>query len=154
MYEFLHYQVKDFMTSSPVAVDLDVSLSTVASIFEEHEFNGLPVVSSDDKLIGMVTKLDLLKAFTFTTVDKIPPYESTMGEKVSLVMTREPYTFSPETPLTRVLQKMIDTGFKSFPVIDHDKVIGIISREDVVNALQRAAQTSWSFRFDHSESVS
>ena len=142
MIEFIKYRVKDFMTEAPVTIGPDVSLSAVASIFEKHDFNGVPVVSSGNKLIGMVTKLDLLKAFSFTTQDKIPPYQTIMEGNIRLLMTREPRVVSPGTPLTRVLCNMIETGYKSFPVIENDEVIGIIAREDIMNALHRAAKNS------------
>jgi len=140
MYEFIYYQVKDVMTPDPVEVKPDVALSDVEVIFEKHDFNGLPVIEKSRKLIGMVTKLDLLKAFTFTERSKIPPYDAIMAQKVSNVMTNEPHVVYPETSLTRVLQHMIETGHKSYPVVENDVVIGIVAREDIMRALRQAAQ--------------
>jgi len=128
------------MTSDPIAVDKHVTLSDVEAIFEEHDFNGLPVIDKNRKLIGMVTKLDLLKAFTFTEKSKIPPYDAIMAQKISNVMPKEPHVVYPETPLTRVLQHMIETGHKSYPVVENDYVIGIVAREDIMRALRQAAQ--------------
>lgn len=140
MYEFIYYRVKDVMTPDPVAIEADAALSDVEVIFEKHDFNGLPVIEKSRKLIGMVTKLDLLKAFTFTEKSKIPPYDAIMAQKISNVMTKEPRVVYPETPLTRVLQHMIETGHKSYPVVENDHVIGIVAREDIMRALRQAAQ--------------
>ncbi len=140
MYEFIYFRVKDVMTLDPVTIEPDSALSDVEVIFEQHDFNGLPVIEKSRKLIGMVTKLDLLKAFTFTEKSKIPLYDAIMAQKVSNVMTKEPRVVYPETPLTRVLQHMIETGHKSYPVVDNDHVIGIVAREDIMRALRQAAQ--------------
>ena len=140
MYDFIYYQVRDVMTSRPVTVTKDVTLSYVEAIFEEHDFNGLPVVDARNRLIGMMTKLDLLRSFAFTEKNKIPQYDVIMGERISQVMTKEPYVVSPEKPLTRVIHDMIETGYKSFPVVENDHLVGIVAREDIIRALRQAAQ--------------
>ena len=139
MYEFVYYQVGDVMTPDPIAVGLDVTLAEAEKIFEEHDFNGLPVVDEENRTIGMVTKLDLLKAFAFIKRIKIPHYDTIMSQRVSQIMAQNPHVFTPDSPMTRVLHKMIETGHKSFPVVDDDRVVGIVAREDVLKALRRAS---------------
>ena len=139
MYEFTHYQVRDVMTSEPITVDQQTTLSDVEIIFDRHDFNGLPVIGEGNRLIGMITKLDLLKAFAFTKRVKIPKYDTIMLQPVSEMMMQAIDVFDPETPLTRVLHRMIETGYKSFPVVEGDRVVGIIAREDILRALRRAA---------------
>jgi CBS domain-containing protein len=140
MYEFLYYRVKDVMTSDPTMVRQDVRLSEVEVMFEENDFNSLPVVGKSNELIGMITKLDLLKAFDFTKKSKVPHYDTIMAQRVQEVMTENLLAVYPESPLTRVLQQMIETGHKSFPVVEDDHVVGIVAREDVIRALARAAE--------------
>jgi CBS domain-containing protein len=139
MYEFTHYQVRDVMTSKTITVDQGATLLDVEIIFDRHDFNGIPVIDAGSRLIGMVTKLDILKAFAFTKRVKIPKYDSIMLQPVSEIMIQTIDVFDPETPLTRVLHRMIETGYKSFPVIEGDRVVGIIAREDILRALRRAA---------------
>ena len=136
MYEFIYYQVRDVMTSKPITVKQDSTFEVVEAIFEKNDFNGVPVVDDSDRLIGMVTKLDLLKAFIFTKRVKIPQYDTILSQHVSQIMETKPQVFTPETPLTRVLQKMVDTGHKSFPVVEGGRVIGIVAREDVLKAIR------------------
>ena len=139
MYEFITYQVKDFMTLDPIMVFDHVTLSDVDAIFEEHDVNGLPVVDWNQRLMGMITKLDLIRAFDFTKKSKVPHYETIMAQKIQEVMTKELNVVNPETPLTRVLHQMIETGHKSFPVVENDRVVGIVAREDIIRALRQAA---------------
>ena len=138
MYEFLYYQVADAMTAEPVAIGLQTSLAEVEVLFQRHDFNGLPVIDNDRRLLGVMTKLDFLKAFAFTPQALLPPYEEIMGQPVERFMTGGPTTVSSPTPLTRVLQQMIETRYKSLPVVDDGRLVGMIAREDVLRALRRA----------------
>lgn len=138
MYNFIHYQVRDVMTSRPMTIGQRAVIRDVEDIFDDHDFNGLPVVDENQRLIGMLTKLDVLKAFVFTTKEKVPPYDAIMSEEILRVMTTSLQNFSPETPLTRVLQEMIETGHKSFPVVENDQLIGVVAREDILRALRQA----------------
>jgi CBS domain-containing protein len=140
MYEFLEYRVEDVMTTEVATTTPNARLAVVEKIFDEHEFNGLPVVDEAGLLIGVVTKLDLLKAFRFTEDHMFPPYTEIMQATVESVMTRNPQTVTPRAPLTRVLEKLLASGCKSFPVLDRDDLVGIVSREDLLAALRRASE--------------
>ncbi|MFC1821890.1 HPP family protein [Thermodesulfobacteriota bacterium] len=140
MYEFTYYRVRDVMTANPITITGDIRLAEFEAIFEQHDFNGLPVVDAGGRLKGMLTKLDLLKAFVFTDKTVIPHYNEIMGKPAATLITSSLHVFTPETSLTRVLQKMLDTRFKSFPVTEGDRLVGIIAREDIIKALRLAAE--------------
>ncbi|MBF0531292.1 MAG: CBS domain-containing protein [Deltaproteobacteria bacterium] len=140
MYDFIYYQVRDVMTTDIVTVDEEVSIGQVSEIFEKHDFNGLPVLGADGSLKGMITKLGMIQAFVFTDKIKIPPYENLMKKTIKSIMTSDLATVDSETPLTRLIDKMVITKFKSFPVVDEGRLVGIVSREDVLKALVRAAK--------------
>ena len=67
-----------------------------------------------------------------------PPYEKIMTRPVRELMTERVVTVTPREPLTKVLEKMIETRSKSFPVVDAGAVVGMVAREDVLVALRRA----------------
>ncbi len=138
MYEFLDYRVADVMTAAPITVRPGTTLGEAEALFQEHDFNGLPVVNDSGALCGFLTKLDLLKAFRFTDESLFPPYEELMAQPVEGFMSRDVATVTPRAPLTRVLQKMIDAQVKSFPVLDGEALVGIVAREDVLDGLRRA----------------
>jgi CBS domain-containing protein len=139
MNEFIYYQVRDVMTPSPITVGQDITLSDAEAIFEKHGFNGFPVVDERNQLIGIVTKFDLLNAFSAAKGTNVPQYDTIMGQSISQVVKKKLYAFFLETPLNRVLDKMIETGHNSFPVVEGEGVVGIVTREDVLRALRRAA---------------
>lgn len=138
MYDFLDYRVEDVMTRTPVSVRAETPLSEVEAIFEKHDFNTLPVVDEAGGLVGLVSKLDLLGAFRFTDDKMFPPYEEIMQRPARSVMTRDLAIVRPRTPLTRVLEKLLDTRNKSFPVVDAGRLVGMVAREDVLEGLRRA----------------
>ena len=139
MYEFLEYRVCDAMTeaAATVTVSPDRTLAEAEALLEKHDFNALPVVEQG-RLTGVLTKLDLLRAFRFTADTVLPPYERIMARPVSSVMSTDVVSVTPRTPLTRVLQRMLETRNKSFPVLDGEELVGVIAREDVLRALRRA----------------
>jgi CBS domain-containing protein len=139
MYEFLDYQVQDVMTENPTTILPDARLSEAEAIFEEHDWNGLPVVDASGALVGFLTQLDLLRAFEFDEDHMFPPYEQIMQTEVARVMSRDVHTVAPRTPLTRVLTRMLHTRCKSMPVLDaDDRLVGMVARHDVMTALRKA----------------
>ncbi len=140
MYRFLECTVGQYMTRDVVVVGPQVTLRELEGLFAARDFNAFPVVEQD-RLIGIVTKFDFLKAFIFTTKQMVPQYDELMSGKVAEVMTREVVDVQPDAPLTRVLQKMVSLKARSFPVRDSNgRLAGMISREDIMRALKESVQ--------------
>lgn len=138
MYEFLDFRVLDAMTKDPTSVTPETNLAEVERLLERHGWNALPVVEAERRLVGVVSSLDLLKAFRFTPDRLFPPYEEIMSRPVRQVMTEKLTTVSPRTPLTQALEKMVRTRNKSLPVALGGELLGILTRDDVMRALRRA----------------
>jgi CBS domain-containing protein len=138
VYDFPDYGVEDVMTTAPVTIEASQSLADAEALFEMHDFNALPVVEDEAQLVGVITKLDLLRAFRFTAEQVFPPYDEIMRRPVSELMSREPATVTPRAPLTRVLEKLLRTRHKSFPVAEAGQLLGVVAREDVLRGLRRA----------------
>jgi len=141
MYRFLESRVADYMTRAVMTVSSDTPVHELERRFTQHDFNGFPVVDGG-VLVGVVTKFDVLKAFIFTPQSVVPRYEELSQRPAAEIMSREVLTFPPETPLTHVLQTLVDSRVKSFPVVDSGRLVGIIAREDVVRALRDASGRS------------
>ena len=134
--EFLAMRTKDVMTKCVLTVSQTVTLRELEHLFESHDFNGFPVVEGHH-LIGIVTKFDFLKNFVFTPSTVFPSYEDLMKRTVEEIMIKKVSTVHPSTPLTRVLQLLVESRDKSFPVVDEkDRLVGMISRGDIIQALK------------------
>jgi CBS domain-containing protein len=148
MYEFLRYRVGDVMTTEPLTIREETALSEVEQLFTRHGFNSLPVVDATGTMIGLLTKLDFLKAFAFSMDSMIPRYDEIVARPARSVMTREPDTVDSALPLTRLLERMVATRMRSFPVVDGTRLVGMVSREDVMSAVRRAADGKGPARCD------
>jgi len=127
------------MSRGVITVTRQVTLRDLKVLFDKHEFNSFPVVE-DGKMLGIVTKFDFLKVFTFTTGGQmVPHYDELMNRQVEDVMAEAVVHVERATPLTRVLEMMVSLKSRSFPVIGpRRELLGIISREDVMRALREA----------------
>ena len=128
------------MTRAVTTVARQTTMRELEKLFEKHDFNSFPVVE-DEKMLGIVTKFDFLRAFAFTTGQMVPHYDELMRRPVAEVMTEAVVHVEPTAPLTRVLQLMVSLKNRSFPVIGLDRqLLGMISREDLMRALKEATQ--------------
>ena len=137
MYEFLEWRAEDVM-SEPLCIAPSTTLAEAERLLEKHGYNTLPVVDAERRLLGVISSLDLLRAFDFSEDAILPAYHRIMEKSVETVMSRDAQTLTPRAPLTRVLRKLVDSGSKSFPVVDGERVVGVVAREDVMQALRRA----------------
>jgi CBS domain-containing protein len=128
------------MTRAVRTVTRQTTMRELGALFEKCDFNSFPVVE-EEKMLGIVTKFDFLRAFAFTTGQMLPHYDELMRRPVADVMTEAVVHIEPTAPLTRVLQLMVSLKNRSFPVIGHDRqLLGMISREDLMRALKEATQ--------------
>ena len=139
MYKFLEQTVDGYMTRNVRTVQRDHNLLALSEMFEQDDFNSYPV-EDDGQVVGIVTKFDVLKCFSFTPSQMLPRYHDLMNRKVGDVMMPEFIYVSPDTRLTRVLQIMVEHRIRSIIVLDGaEKLAGIIAREDVITALKATA---------------
>jgi len=132
---FVKLQVKSAMSRNVLTVHKHMTLRELDHLFSQHDFNGFPVIE-DHRVVGVVTKFDLLRSFILNPNSVIPRYDHLMKRSVEEIMTREIHTVHPSTPLTRVLEMLVNTRIRSFPVVDaKNRLQGIISRGDIVRAL-------------------
>ena len=136
------------MTRNAKTVSRGVTLRELGDLFRKDDFNTYPV-EENSQVVGVVSKFDHLANFIFTPAQMVPRYDDLMKRTVADIMTPEFIYVRKETKLTRVLQLMVDQRLRSMPVIESDlRLAGMISREDVMRALQHSvtADTSSGFR--------
>jgi len=107
MYRFLESTAAQYMTSKVKSVTRQCTMGELETLFAQHDFDALPVVDNGH-MLGIVTKFDFLRAFGFTTGQMVPSYDELMKRTVGEVMTEGVVHVEPTTPLTRVLQLMVN----------------------------------------------
>lgn len=137
MYEFIEETVQKNMTNQPRTVTPETTIGDLLRLFDADGAEAFPVVT-DNRLMGIVSKADALKAFGLLPASVVPHYDDMLGTTVGEVMTRNVMTVDAATPLQRVLHLMVTHHFKAMPVVDADNHLkGIISRDDLIAALIR-----------------
>ncbi|MDB5395532.1 MAG: putative signal-transduction protein with domain [Rhodospirillales bacterium] len=141
----------EIMTLEVISVLPHTSIRYVAKLLVEHHISGLPVLDEDQRLVGMVTENDLLQwsdelsgkqawwldmlaeghglASDFLDLVRVE------GEKVRRVMTTDVSTITETMPVAEIAKLMVAKAIKRVPVLRDGKLVGIVSRADLVRAL-------------------
>lgn len=131
----------DVMTPNPTTISARDSLTQAALVMTEHDHKRLPVVDEAGRLVGMLSRSDLLQtvANTFASSSEVLPGTIlTTAKTVGEVMIRDVPTVTPETPLAETLDRILSTPRRRVIVVDQDRrVVGIVSDGDI---LRRAAR--------------
>jgi len=139
----------DLMTSFVVTMRPDATIEYAAQLMLQYRISGLPVTDSDGAVLGIVTESDLLRRAETGTENRharwasllIAPgrlaqeYVRTHGRKVAEVMTERVFIVTPETPLADLVALMETKHVKRVPVVDQGRLVGIVSRADVMATL-------------------
>lgn len=147
--------VANFMTRQVVTVEPDSSVLAAAKLMLEHKVSGLPVVDAAGHVVGIVSEHDLLRRHGGDGGQR-PHWLQLMAEtpglagelsqfherKVSEVMTPHPLTVAPSASLEVACSLIEDRGIKRLPIIQDDKLVGIIARADLVRALAKTMQSA------------
>ncbi|MFE0022597.1 CBS domain-containing protein [Amycolatopsis sp. NPDC059021] len=135
-------RARDVMTSPVITVRTATTAKEAAEILARQGFTALPVVDDDDRLIGIVTEADLIR-------DRIPADpRSCHGEEpprpreepgltVGALMTSPATGMSPGTDVADLTRALVGSGIRAMPVVDGARVIGIVTRGDIVRVLAR-----------------
>jgi CBS domain-containing protein len=135
----------DVMTTGAATVRPDAPVAEAARLMVEHRISGVPVVDTKGKLVGIVTEGDFLRADSGgkPRLLDILTRGGSAGElnsrRVEELMTREPVTIAAETPVEEVVALMHRHNVKRLPVVTQGKVVGIVSRANLLMALLRKA---------------
>lgn len=147
-------RVSDVMTQNVISVRADDTILKAARLMLQNRISGLPVVDADDHLIGVVTEGDFLRRTEIDTERQRPKwiefvlgpgrianeFTHTAGRKVAEIMTEDPVTAKEDLPLAAAVELMEGKHIKRLPVLRDGKIVGIISRANLVRALVSLAR--------------
>lgn len=126
--------VKDYMSKTLVTFKPDTSVLDAVHTLVERRIAGAPVVDDAGSLIGMLSELDCLRVVLQAG------YHGDYGGPVSDYMSTDVQTVNAEMSIVDLAQRFLDSNFRRFPVTDRNRLVGQISRRDVLRALQLLAK--------------
>jgi CBS domain-containing protein len=127
-------QVKDYMSRRLTTLKPETEIVRAVHTLIDKKISGAPVVDDDGRLIGMITQIDCLK------VALTAAYHSEYGGTVAEFMSTEVETMSPEDSMIEAAKQFLEKRYHRYPVLEDGKLVGLISRRDVLRALGDAWQ--------------
>jgi len=142
-------KTSDVMTARVISIEAEAPIMAAVRLMLQNRISGLPVVGRKGELVGMVTEGDFLRRGEIGTQRHrnrwleflVGPgrladeYVRASGRKVEEVMTREPVTVTGDTPLDEAVGLMERHRIKRLPVMRDGKLVGIITRANIMHAL-------------------
>ena len=147
-------KASDVMTPDVISADPDATVLQAARYMLQHHISGLPVINKTGALVGILSEGDFLRRRE-THTDRRPSrwleflmgpgklaseYTHTHGSKVSEVMTTKLHTISEDTPLEKIVEMMEKYRVKRVPVLRGKKVVGIVTRANLMHAMVSLAR--------------
>lgn len=116
-------KIKRAMTTDVIIVQEDTTIYDAMKILRDNNITGMPVVTDDMRVIGIVSEKDLIKLMYITNHPR---------PLVKEVMTKEVVSFDEKDDFVEVAECLINNNFRRVPILSGNKLIGIITRNDVI----------------------
>ena len=148
-------RVRQLMSGEVRSTRAEQALSEAAAVMLEQGFSGLPVVDEEERLIGVVTELHIIRSCTPAYLLDMRDFDFLPGDigvlervakdfgrrNVGEVMTAEGlFTVEEDDAAAEVGVEMVKHGFTLVPVVREGKLVGVVTRADIVRALVQLAE--------------
>lgn len=143
-------KVKDVMTRDPVTASPETKLRELALLLTDRQISGVPVVDEDGRCLGVVSEADLLVKQLTRPLSRRLPLEWILGERhdagelrrraattAAEAMSAPAITITPDRPVREAASVMVDRKINRLPVVSDGRLVGIITRSDMVRAYLR-----------------
>src|SRR3989304_9117046 len=133
MRQIIEKKIEEVMTKDVITVTKDTTLRELRDLFEKYDFNVFPVLENG-KIVGVVTKLNFLKIFSFDPERLIPDLKSIYAKNAEDIMSRKIIAVCSGESIQKAAKKMLDLRVRSVLVTDRSKKLlkGIITRGDIM----------------------
>jgi len=142
-------KVRDVMTPNVVSVTADLTVVEVAKLMLDRRISAVPVIDGSEKVVGVISEGDLIRRpeldtdkprsrwlrFFMSDEDRARDYVKTHGLRARDVMSQPVVSVSPDATLTDVVNLMTARRIKRVIVLEHGKLVGVITRSDLLRML-------------------
>lgn len=127
--------VKDHMARTLITFKPEMDVLDAVHVLVEKRIAGAPVVDNEGSLIGMLSELDCMK------ITLNAGYHGHRGGPLADYMTMDTQTVDAEMSIIDLAQQFVESGYRRFPVVQNNRLVGQISRRDVLRALAKLAES-------------
>lgn len=123
--------ISKYMATNLITFKPDTSIKEAMRSIAKHKISGAPVVSSTGRLVGLLSEKDCIRAVLEGPYNQRPSMIGDVGE----YMSSDLKTVHPDSTLLEVAMEFAHTNYKRFPVVENGRLLGQISRSDILKAL-------------------
>ena len=123
--------IRDYMTSASITLNPETDVLEAAETLLEYRLTGAPVVGEHKEVIGFLSEKDCLR----TVLSAI--YNGDLGDTVADRMSTKVISVHPDDSIANVASQFLQCSCRSFPVIEKDILVGMISRANILQALEK-----------------
>lgn len=123
-------KVRDYMAANLVTLSPDMEILDAIHSLVEKRISGAPVVDEHGNLVGVLSEMDCMR------VALNAGYHEEYGGHVEEYMSRDVRTVEADASILELAQRFIDGPYRRFPVVESNRLVGQISRRDVLRALE------------------
>jgi CBS domain-containing protein len=134
-----HEPVTKYMATNLITFKPDQDISEVIDIMLDKKISGAPVLNEAGELIGMLSEKDCLKLMIHSAYHMDPMSRG----KVKEYMTTNVRTVTADKDVLDIANEFLNSNYRRFPVLQNGKLVGQVSRRDILRAAQKLHQTSW-----------
>ena len=127
---------RDIMATKLITLAPDADVFDGIDLLIKHRISGAPVVDANQKLLGLFTEMSCMKVLINAAYEQLPT------SRVDAFMDSNPITISEDTDILSITQLFVETQRRRLPVIRDGKVVGQVSRRDVIRAVSELMHTT------------
>ena len=129
----------DYMTSKVITFKADQGIIEVIETITKRKISGAPVINDNGEIIGIITEKDCLRLIYDEKYHNLPPNKG----NVINYMSKKVVTVDSKTRIDELANMFMNSNFRRYPVLKDGKMVGIISRRDVLKACRKIKKTTW-----------
>lgn len=137
--KIIHETAFDYMTSKVITFKAEQDIREVIETIIKRKISGGPVINDNGEIIGIITEKDCLRLIYDEKYHNLPPNK---GKTINY-MSKKVITVDFKIRIDELANKFMNSNFRRYPVIKNDKMIGIISRRDILKACRKIKKTTW-----------
>ena len=137
--KIIHETASDYMITDVITFKADQEITDVTETIIKRKISGAPVVNNEGEIIGIITEKDCLRVIYDEKYHNLFPNQG----KVTNYMSKKVVTVDYNIKINELASLFMKSNFRRYPVLKNGKMVGVISRRDVLKACKKIKKTSW-----------